>query len=377
MFDEILRKTNDLMNQGEAFALAVVVRREAPISGRTGDKAIILANGTIAGWIGGGCTQPIVIKEAQNAIKDGKARFVRVTPTSSKEHLEGILEYNMTCHSGGTIDVYIEPVLPKTHLVIFGKSPVAQTLAQLGRVLNYRVSVIAPDADKTIFPHVDSLSDSFDLHERLNSRQACVIVSTQGEEDERALQSALKIENIYLAFVASRKKAAAVFDFLRTQGVTETQLQGIKVPAGLDIKAHLPEEIAVSILAEIIQVRNSAAAMSAVEEKTEEIATDPVCGMSVEIKTAKHLSDFQGQTFYFCCAGCKQSFDQSPEKYLKRPQEPAAAVDPVCGMSVDVATAKHRSQLHGENYYFCCAGCKTRFDKQPEQYLSVTLNQKV
>ena len=113
MFGEILRKSNDLLDKGEPFALAVVVRREAPISGKIGDKAIIQANGKIAGWIGGGCTQPVVIKEAQNAIRDGKPRLVRVTPTSSKEPLEGIVEYNMSCHSGGTIDVISNRSCPK------------------------------------------------------------------------------------------------------------------------------------------------------------------------------------------------------------------------------------------------------------------------
>ena len=329
MFDEIIRKANDLLNRGEAFALAVVVRREAPISGRAGDKAIIQADGKIAGWIGGGCTQPVVIKEAQNAIKDGQPRFVRVTPTSSKNPQEGIVEYNMTCHSGGTIDVYIEPVLPQTHLIILGKSPVAQTLAQLGRLLHYRVSVFAPHAEQHLFPNVDSLHDAFDLEAQLITPQTFVVVSTQGQDDEEALQAALKIKSPYLAFVASRKKAEAVFDFLKSKGVTAARLEAVKVPAGLDIKAHLPEEIAVSILAEIIRMRNSATpqpAASAPREQTEKflkiiqlepaVVIDPVCGMSVNSSSAKHRAEFQGQSYYFCCAGCKDRFEKQPEKYL-------------------------------------------------------------
>lgn len=328
MFDELLRKANELLHRGEAFALAVVVRREAPISGRPGDKAIIQADGKIAGWIGGGCTQPVVIKEAQNAIKDGRPRFVRVTPSSSTDHQEGIVEYNMTCHSGGTIDVYIEPVLPQTHLIILGKSPVAQTLARLGRVLHYRVSVFAPHAEPHLFPEVEALHDTLDLSGQMIAPQTFVVVSTQGQDDEEALQSALKIKSSYLAFVASRKKAEAVFEFLKSKGVSETQLKAIKVPAGLDIKAHLPEEIAVSILAEIIRMRNSSApppVASAPEAQTprplkvipaEAVAIDPICGMSVDIATAKHRSEFQGQAYYFCCAGCKERFDKQPEKYL-------------------------------------------------------------
>ena len=375
MFDEILRKSNDLLDKGEPFALAVVVRREAPISGKIGDKAIIQANGKIAGWIGGGCTQPVVIKEAQNAIRDGKPRLVRVTPTSSKEPLEGIVEYNMSCHSGGTIDVYIEPILPKIHLMILGKSPVGQILAQLAKVLNYRVSVFAHKVDKNSFPSVDSVSDTFHVTGQLNTLHTYLVVSTQGQDDEEALESALKLSPAYIAFIASSKKSQAVFSFLKARGITENQLQRIKVPAGLDIKAHLPEEIAVSILAEIIQIQNSAEPISKAankEKSTIEEAIDSVCGMSVNIEDAKHQTEYNGKTYYFCCAGCKQAFEKSPEKYLKKAQESENGIDPVCGMPVKPDTAKHMSEYKGETFNFCCAGCKDKFDKQPDKYLSVT-----
>ena len=374
MFDEILRKSNDLLNKGEPFALAVVVRREAPISGKTGDKAIIQADGKIAGWIGGGCTQPVVIKEAQNAIRDGKPRLVRVTPTSSKDPLEGIVEYNMTCHSGGSIDVYIEPILPKIHLLILGKSPVGQILAQLAKVLDYHVSVFAPEVNKDLFPSADSVSDSFNVTGQLNTPSTSVVVSTQGQDDEEALESALKLSQAAISFVASSKKAKAVFNFLKTRGIAEKQLQRIKVPAGLDIKAHLPEEIAVSILAEIIQIRNSAAPNSKAVKKEKspiEEAIDPVCGMSVNLEKAKHQTEYDGKTYSFCCAGCKQAFEKSPEEYLKKAHESENGIDPVCGMSVKPDTARHMSEHKGETIYFCCAGCKDKFDKQPEKYWPV------
>jgi len=384
MFEDIIRKANELLSAGQPFAIAVVVRREAPISGKTGDKAIIQADGKIAGWVGGGCTQPVVIKEAQNAIKDGQPRFVRVTPASNKDPMEGILEYNMACHSGGTIDVYIEPVLPKTQLIILGKSPVAQTLARLGKVLHYTVHIFAPGVDKAIFPEADSLAGSFDLSQlRLTHgeatplEQTVVVVSTQGQDDEEALQAALRLNPKYLAFVASRKKAEAVFEYLKAEGATDESLQRIKVPAGLDINAHLPEEIAVSILAEIIQIqRSSKPGTVDVEEKTgaddkPEVAKDPICGMEVDIKTAKHISEYQGETYYFCCAGCKQSFEKEPEKYLAKSEASTLPRDPVCGMSVDPESTKYVSEHRGETYYFCCAGCKKMFDKKPDLYLSM------
>ncbi len=121
MFDQFLKKADELLLIGESFAIATVVRYEAPISGKPGDKAIIFADGEVWGWIGGGCAQPAVVKEALNALKDGRPRLVRISPSSSQE--EGIVAYNMTCHSGGTLDIYIEPVLPKPHILILGRSP--------------------------------------------------------------------------------------------------------------------------------------------------------------------------------------------------------------------------------------------------------------
>ena len=132
MLDQFLKKADELLAAEESFAIAVVVRYQAPISGKPGDKAIISSHGTIWGWIGGGCAEPVVIREALKAIADGKPRLVRISPSSSPE--EGILEYAMTCHSGGTLDIYIEPVLPKPHILILGRSPVAVALGlQSGR----------------------------------------------------------------------------------------------------------------------------------------------------------------------------------------------------------------------------------------------------
>src|SRR5271170_2857298 len=153
MFDQFLSKAGELLAKGESFAVAEVVRCLSPISGKVGDKAIVFANGTVWGWIGGGCAQPVVIKEALKALKDGRPRLVRISPSSSQE--EGIVAYNMTCHSGGALDIYIEPVLPKPHILILGRSPVGRTLAKLGKVVGYRVSVAAPEANQETCPEAD------------------------------------------------------------------------------------------------------------------------------------------------------------------------------------------------------------------------------
>ena len=253
MFDVFFHKANELNARGQPFAMAIVVRSEPPISGKPGDKAIIQADGSIFGWIGGGCTQPVIVKEAKKALKDGKPRLVRITPERTVAQ-NGVEQYAMTCHSGGTLDIYIEPVMPKPQLVILGKSVVAQTLARLGHVLNYHVVVIAPDAAPALFPGTDALSTQIDLSPLNLTAQTYVVVSTQGEHDEAALAEVLKHDLPYVAFVASKKKAEQVFQQLKDDGTSAERLAQIKVPAGLDIKAHTSEEIAVSILAEIIHV---------------------------------------------------------------------------------------------------------------------------
>src|SRR5271167_2750461 len=182
MFDQFLKKADELLLLGESFAIATVVRYEAPISGKPGDKAIIFADGEVWGWIGGGCAQPAVIKEALKALEDGRPRLVRIGPSSSEE--EGIVAYNMTCHSGGTLDIYIEPVLPKPHILVLGRSPVGRTLVRLARAIGYMVSVAAPQADRESYPDADRVQPNLDLSGMRIGSQSFIVVSTQGECDE-------------------------------------------------------------------------------------------------------------------------------------------------------------------------------------------------
>lgn len=318
MFDRFLKKAAELLAKGEPFVTASVVRFQAPISGKPGDKAIIFANGTIWGWIGGGCAQPVVIKEALNALADGEPRLVRISPSATPE--DGIIDYTMTCHSGGTLDIYIEPILPKPHVLILGRSPVAQTLARLAKTVDYRISVVAPGADQEQFPDVDLLQTDLNLDQLKITRETFIVVSTQGEGDEEALEKAAGTNADYVAFVASNIKAKKVLEYLREVGVSSERTSGIRAPAGLEIRATSPEEIAVSILAEIIQQRGARRKPVAEANKSalpvlNKQARDPVCGMLVEVSGAKYKSEHNGSEVYFCCAGCKQAFDRQPEKY--------------------------------------------------------------
>ena len=316
MFDQFLSKAAELLAKDEPFAVAEVVRYQAPISGKPGDKAIIVADGKMWGWIGGGCAQPVVVKEALKALTDGQSRLIRISPSSSPE--DGIIEYAMTCHSGGTLDIFIEPVLPKPRILVLGRSPIARTLVTLAKTIGYAVLVAAPDADRESFRDADLVQTNFDLNGVKITPQTFVVVSTQGEADEEALEAALNTGVSYVALVASKKKAGKVLDDLKERGIDAEKVRRVRAPAGLDIRASSPEEIAVSILAEIVQVRNSRAAKSMSTSELPELkqeARDPICGMTVDVSTAKYKSDFQDVSFYFCCAGCKQTFDKHPEKY--------------------------------------------------------------
>jgi xanthine dehydrogenase accessory factor len=316
MSDEFLTKAGELLAKDESFVVAVVVRYQPPISGKPGNKAIIFPDGTLWGWIGGGCAQPVVIKEALKALADGQTRLIRISPSSSPE--EGIVDYTMTCHSGGTMDIYLEPMLPKPHILILGRSPIALTLARLGKAVNYTVSVAAPGADRATFSDADRVQADLDLSQLKITPQTFIVVSTQGDCDEEALEKALSTDAAYVAFVASKVKASKILECLGERGVTAERLSQVRAPAGLDIGAASPEEIAVSILAEIIQVRGTKASKSkskAVLPVLKQEAKDPICGMLVDVATAKYKSEFQGKPFYFCCASCKQTFDKQPDKY--------------------------------------------------------------
>jgi len=322
MFDQFLKETAELIAQGESFVTATVVRALPPTSGKPGDKAIIHADGRISGWIGGGCAQPVVVKEALKAQADGRPRLVRISPSDSNPE-EGIVDYTMTCHSGGALDIYLEPVKPKPQIMILGRSPVAQILARLASTIGYGVSVVSAEGPRDGVDGVETIvTDDFKLPEGKINEQTFVVVSTQGEGDEEALEQGVNSNALYVAFVASKTKATKVLEFLKARGVNQEKTSRVRAPAGLNIGATSPEEIAVSILAEIVQMRANAVKSAARPTPSPALnviqtdAKDPICGMTVEKSKARYKTDFHGKTFYFCCAGCKQKFEQSPERYV-------------------------------------------------------------
>ncbi len=249
--------------QGEAYALATVVRTVSATPAKAGAKAVIRPDGTISeGWIGGGCAKAAVLKAAREAIADGRPRLVSVQPADLLEGLgvkageekDGIRFAKNMCPSKGTIDVFVEPILPRPELIICGSSPVAVALADLGPRLGFSATICAPKEEQQAFKEADRRIEGYAL-EAGNAGQRYVVVATQGRGDEAALRAALTSRCDYVAFVGSRKKFAALQNQMIEGGISEDRFSVVKAPAGLDLGAITPEEIALSILAEIVERR--------------------------------------------------------------------------------------------------------------------------
>ena len=261
--DDILDIIATRKSTGEPFALATVVRTVAATAAKAGAKAVILPDGTISeGWIGGGCARAAVLRAAQDALADGRSRLVSVQPpdvladrgVKPGEEQEGVRFANNMCPSQGTMDIFVEPVLPRPQVVICGSSPVA--VADLARRTGFAVIVCAPATEQGAFGDADRRIEGYALPvEDAGARY--VVVSTQGRGDEAALLAALAVDADYVAFVGSRKKAEALRATLAKRGVAAERLAKLKAPAGLDLGAITPDEIAISILAEIVAVRRS------------------------------------------------------------------------------------------------------------------------
>jgi xanthine dehydrogenase accessory factor len=328
--NEFYETAADMKARGEPFAAVTVVRNEAPSSGKRGDKAIVGRDGVLRGWVGGGCVYAIVMKEVGEALTDGKPRLVRVSPEPQTAASEGVKEYKMTCHSGGSIDLYIEPVMPQPHLIVLGKSVIGRALLKVAKAVGYRLTVVNEDAAPAAFPDADAWRTNFDLSGIAFDAATFIVVATQGDNDEHALEAALSVISRYVGFVGSRKKRDGVFDYLKTKGFEDAQLAAVHAPVGLDIAGKTPEEVAVSILAEIIaeyRTKDTSHLKFPVPQKTTfetaakaddglpQIITNPVCSMPISKGMAKYILEHKGETFYFCCDGCKIKFEAEPEKY--------------------------------------------------------------
>jgi xanthine dehydrogenase accessory factor len=254
-----------LQQQGEPYALVSVVRTQAPSSARAGDKALVTAQGIVHGWIGGGCAQPAVLHTVRQALQDGRARLIRVAPADGEASQEARAapgegqEFDMSCHSGGTIELFIDPILPPTQLVVIGDSPVAVALAGLAPRVGLPVTVIARGGDPQRFADASQFIDS-DEPSMVAGRVAAggwVVVATQGRRDLPGLQVALSLQAAKIWLVASARKARALREALLAANCNSQAVSAIIAPAGQPIGAQSPEEIALSVLAAVVATRRA------------------------------------------------------------------------------------------------------------------------
>ena len=312
MRPELLELAARLASRGECFALVTVVRRQAPSSARVGDTALVTASGEVHGWVGGGCTRSTLLRESLRAMADTAPRLLSLSTDPKAEQRPGVVALPMTCQSGGTVDLYVEPVLPEPRVVVFGATPTARTLVRIAHAMGYRAEVV--DADAQASDIAEATRVMAEIAPDATSQDTYTLVATMDERDLEAIEAALELKPVYLGVIASHKRFAELSDALAARGVSRAAIDAIAAPAGLDIGAQTPEEIALSVMAQIVERRRRKASARADAPEPRE-AIDPVCGMMVSIAGARHVAEVGGRKFYFCCAGCRSKFLADPARY--------------------------------------------------------------
>jgi xanthine dehydrogenase accessory factor len=306
---------------GHSFAIATVVARRAPVSAHLGDRAIVFADGRMEGFVGGACAREIVRQQALESIAARHGRLVSIRPDAS-EPIAATAEHvvvPMTCASEGAVDVYIEPFVRPRSLIVVGATPVAEALARLARGMDYDVvRVVDARERRDVDPGsaelgvtVVSLEDLASLFRDGTPDNAVVI--SQGHYDEQALEVLLKTGVPYVGLVASRARGATVRSLLAESGVPG--VAALRSPAGLDLGARTAPEVALSILAEIVQAQTSREREQTPAPAAATNAVDPVCGMNVTVAAARHMAEADGVAYYFCGASCRAKFLKDPQAY--------------------------------------------------------------
>ena len=278
----LTRRAQELADRGEPFATATVVRVQRPTSAKPGNTALVLADGTIEGFVGGDCAEQSVREYALRSLESGESMLLRVVPFGGEEE-RGVVTVQNPCLSGGMIEVFLEPVVPAPRVLVEGDMPISAALLRLGGEFGLdMVGVVGGEFE----PRPDDLA---------------LVVAGHGREELPALRAGLEAGMPYVGLVASRRRGVGVLGELKSDGVAQELLDRIDTPAGLDIGARTPEEIALSILAKIVAVRRA-------PREAPATALDPVCGMTVTVVPGTPSLEHEGETFYFCREGCKDAF---------------------------------------------------------------------
>ncbi len=364
----LARRADELAAQGAAFATATVVRAQRPTSAHAGDVALVTSDGAIQGFVGGICAEHSVRLFAWTAMKTGEPVLLKILPEAPEGGTDQVMEEGSitvlnTCLSGGAIEVFLEPFLPAPRVNVVGSKPIAAQLERLG-----------PELDLDIVAVGDEPAD-------IQEGDLALIVAAHGKGELEALRAGIEAGLPYVGLVASPKRGAALIEELRAAGVPEEQLERIEVPAGIDINAKTPPEVALSILARIIERRHSddysPPLRAPSDQQAPTFATDPICGMTVTVEPGALQVRHDGETVYFCARGCMRTYERdhmsgpAPAASAAPPSGKAkrkvvTAVDPICGMTVLAVPETTHLEHHGETVYFCRDECKQEFQKKEQ-----------
>jgi xanthine dehydrogenase accessory factor len=304
-----------LVARREPYARVTVVWSAGPVSARAGDTGLVTADGRLRGWVGGSCAEPVVVRQALDALAEGRSRLVHLAPPGALPPARpGTVNAAVSCASEGSLEVFVEPRLAPPHLVVVGRSPLTKALVTMAGAVGFDVAVLERDGvDAADFPESTVVVDRLDLAAAGARPASFVVVATMGRYDEDAVEAALASGARYVALVASSRRAAALCATLAASGVAADDLARLRAPAGLALGELPHAEIAVAVLAEIVAAK---AATGTTAPLLAGSGMDPVCGMTVDPATAQDIAVHDGTTYAFCCSGCRRRFEAEPAHFL-------------------------------------------------------------
>ncbi|HWH12886.1 MAG TPA: XdhC family protein [Solirubrobacteraceae bacterium] len=362
--DALALRAEELAAQGAPFVTATVVRAQRPTSAQAGNVALVTTDGSIQGFVGGVCAEHSVRLYSLKVLESGEPLLLKILPDASEDIEEGAgyetdredgsITVKNSCLSGGAIEVFLEPVLPQPRVLLVGHTPIAEAVARLAPELGLKLERVEGD-------RLEPLAGDLGL-----------VVAAHGRDELPTIRRGLEAELPYVGLVASPKRGKGLVEELRADGVSDELLSRIDFPAGVEIGALTPAEIAVSLLARVVQVRRGGTYKPAFDAASAAPATavDPICGMTVIPGPDTPSVEHDGETVYFCRVGCKDEYERSRSAPDAVPAAspvaagPITAIDPICGMTVVVDADTPRVEHDGETVYFCCTGCRNKFEKE-------------
>ena len=316
----VLAEAVELTTQRVPYVLATVVWRRGPSSGRQGSKAVVLADGTVRGWLGGACAEPSVVRHARECLQTGQPAllFLGQPDELDGRSQEGVRSIAMACESEGALEVYLEPHRPEPQVIVVGRSPAVDALAEMAVSLGWGATVIDDGGNPDEHTRPELVRTKLDLSGLGIDGATAVVVATQGHYDDLALEAALACDAGYVGLIASERRAATVLDHLRSRGATSAELDRVHAPAGLDLGAVANAEIAVAVMADLVarRARGELVTGRSNETPARVEAIDAVCGMTVVVDDAKYHTVHEGSDYWFCAPGCLRAFESHPAAYV-------------------------------------------------------------